>query len=198
MAHPPRTLARTKAAKRNETRERHDCPCTVVHAACLLFYCVPSFFLVRLPSRLHRCCPAASLPSVCLPPLFVFLSLSFSLSLFLSLLPCPSFTASLSLRNPLYPRRGSFLPLGSPCEIGHRTTLDELPTSPRRVPVPPAKRSAAFGSRARVNHFSERVIKKTRRCGGGNGGHSTRPCRSSRRRFRLLETFLILAAFAVS
>lgn len=150
VAHPPRSRANEGSkTKRERDTSVHGCPRGVP-----LLPVFPPFFssVSRLPSRLP--CPAVSLPPACCP-------LSLSLSPFLSLSnPALLFPPlSLSPSNPLYPRRGSFLPLGSPGEIGHRTTLDELPTSPRRVPVPPAKRSAAFGSRARVNHFSGRVIK---------------------------------------
>jgi len=65
---------------------------------------------------------SASAPLSLRAPLPLLLSLSLSLYGFAERLPIPA---------------GVLSSLGSPCEIGHRTTneLDEFPTSPRSVPV---------------------------------------------------------------
>lgn len=142
--------------QQNETRERHERVRLSTRRASL----PPSFFLL-LPSRL--------LPGA-LPRCFAFLfycPLSLCLSSFLPLSLPPSsslsFTASLSLRGPLSPP-GVPPSLGSPYEIGHRTTLDEFPTSPRRVPIPPARDRRLTRPR---ESFGERIIKAPLRTGDG-------------------------------
>lgn len=176
VAHPPRSRANESSKTKRERHERARLSTRRASSA------VPSFFLLRLPSRLLRY-PATSLPSVCCP-----LSLSLSLSLSCAFFLPPSlpffYCLSFSLRNPLYPRRGSFLPLGSACEIGHRTTAGRVADESSTCSSSSCeKRLAAFSSQACVNHFSERVIKTGRR-GGGYGGGTARVfvARSSSRR----------------
>lgn len=102
-------------------------------------------------------------------PLSLCRTLLLPLSLFLSLLLCALLLRpSLSLRNPLSPP-GVLPSLDSPYEIGHRTTLDEFPTSPRRVPVPPARDRRLTRPR---ESFSGRVIKAPLR--EGMGKHEAR------------------------
>lgn len=112
---------------------------------------------MRLSTSLLFPPPAAPPLSFSLPPCVPFfrgLTLSFFLCLFLSL----------SLGTLYPPAGGPTFPRLS--EFGHRTTLDEFPTSPRRVPVPPARDRRFTRPRESVG---ERVIKAPLRQGGEMG-----------------------------
>lgn len=146
--------------QQNETRERHErARLSTRRASASLLFSPPSVSPSTGRFAFLFYCPLS-------------LCLSFLLSLFLSFSLPPSvpffYGLSFSLRNPLSPP-GVLPPLDSPYEIGHRTTLDEFPTSPRRVPVSLA-RDRRF-TRPRES-FSERGIKAPfPREGEGYGEH---------------------------
>lgn len=122
--------------------------------------------------------PSSSLaPSFCLffsvppsyqPSLSLATWTSFSLACLLSLplrAPLPPLVLfialSLSIVETPYPRRGSFVPLILRARsVTELHELDEFPTSPRRVPVPPAKDRPVLRFTRSRESFSERVIKR--------------------------------------